>query len=77
MRADYLVEQDGERLVAEVKTGAEAPELSTAATRRQLLEYRVAFAVEGVLLVCPERGTIQRVEFPFPLPTRSAGPRSG
>ncbi len=75
VRADYLVEQDGERLVAEVKTGAEAPELSTAATRRQLLEYRVAFAVEGVLLVCPERGTIQRVE--FPLPTRSDGPRSG
>lgn len=74
LRADYLVEQDGERLVAEVKTGEAAPELSTAATRRQLLEYRVAFAVEGVLLVCPERGTIQRVE--FPLPSRPADPRT-
>ena len=74
LRADYLVELDGERLVAEVKTGDVAPELSTAATRRQLLEYRVAFAVEGVLLVCPERGTIQRVE--FPLPTRRADPSS-
>lgn len=68
VRADYLVELDGERLVAEVKTGSVAPELSTAATRRQLLEYRVAFDVAGVLLVCPERGTIHRVE--FPLPTR-------
>ena len=74
VRADYLVESAGERLVAEVKTGAAAPELSTAATRRQLLEYRVAFAVEGVLLVCPERGTIQRVE--FPLPMRSGDPRT-
>jgi hypothetical protein len=64
LRADYLVEAGGERFVAEVKTGDEAPRLSTAATRRQLLEYHVAFAVDGVLLVCPELGTIQRVEFP-------------
>lgn len=64
LRADYLVEHDGELLVAEVKTGDAAPNLDTAATRRQLLEYHVAFAVDGVLLVCPERGTIQRVAFP-------------
>lgn len=76
LRADYLVEADGELLVAEVKTGDEAPRLSTAATRRQLLEYQVAFAVQygaqGVLLVCPELGTIHRVE--FPLPTGRAAP---
>jgi len=65
LRADYLVEAGGERLVAEVKTGAEAPSLDTAATRRQLLEYHVAFAVDGVLLVCPERDAIHRVEFPL------------
>lgn len=64
LRADYLVEADGQLLVAEVKTGEEAPSLETAATRRQLLEYHVAFAADGVLLVCPERGTIQRVVFP-------------
>ena len=64
LRADYLVEAGGELLVAEVKTGEEAPNLETAATRRQLLEYHVAFAADGVLLVCPERGTIQRVVFP-------------
>lgn len=64
LRADYLVEQAGELLVAEVKTGDEAPEVTTAATRRQLLEYHVAFGVDGVLLVSPERGTIQRVVFP-------------
>jgi hypothetical protein len=64
LRADYLVERDDELLVAEVKTGEEAPSLETAATRRQLLEYHVAFAADGVLLVCPEHGTIQRVVFP-------------
>lgn len=65
LRADYLVEAHGERLVAEVKTGDEAPRITTAATRRQLLEYHVAFAADGVLLVCPERGSIHRIEFPL------------
>jgi Holliday junction resolvase-like predicted endonuclease len=64
LRADYLVEARGELLVAEVKTGDAAPSLATAATRRQLLEYHVAFAADGVLLVCPERGAIHRIEFP-------------
>ena len=64
LRADYLVEADGELLVAEVKKGEEAPSLATAATRRQLLEYRVAFEADGVLLVCPEVDAIHRVEFP-------------
>ena len=68
LRADYLVEADGELFVAEVKTGDEAPQLSTAATRRQLLEYHVAFGADGVLLVCPELGAIHRVEFPLPPP---------
>ena len=65
LRADYLVEADGELFVAEVKTGEEAPRIETAATRRQLLEYHVAFEADGVLLVCPELGTIQRIEFPI------------
>lgn len=64
LRADYLVEAGGELLVAEVKTGDAAPSLATAATRRQLLEYHIAFAADGVLLVCPERGAIHRIEFP-------------
>lgn len=63
VRADYLVEANGEVLVAEVKTGEAAPRFDTAATRRQLLEYHVAFEADGVLLVCPERGAIHRVDF--------------
>src|SRR5262245_45038780 len=73
LRADYLVEQNGQLLVAEVKTGDEAPNLETAATRRQLLEYYVAFAADGVLLVCPERGAIHRIVFPGRLPLADSG----
>lgn len=81
LRADYLVEASGGALfVAEVKTGEQAPDLSTAATRRQLLEYEVAFSVAlgstGVLLVCPERGTIHRVEFPRAMAAPPDDPRT-
>jgi hypothetical protein len=66
LRADYLVARDGLRYVAEVKTGALAPYLRTPATRRQLLEYRIAFDVDGVLLVDAEQNRIHVVQFPFP-----------
>jgi hypothetical protein len=63
--ADHLVERDGLRYLAEVKTGERAPHIETASTRRQLLEYRFAFDVDGLLLVDMERGVVRRVEFPF------------
>jgi hypothetical protein len=66
VRADYVVSAGGRRYVAEVKTGMFAPRLETATTRRQLLEYRVAFEVDGVLLVDADAGTVKRVEFPLP-----------
>ena len=66
LRADYLVTRDGLRYVAEVKTGALAPHLRTPATRRQLLEYRMAFDVDGILLVDAEQERIHVVRFPFP-----------
>lgn len=63
LRCDALVAKDGRRLVAEVKTGARAPSLTTAATRRQLLEYAVAYDADGVLLVDPEAGQVHEVDF--------------
>jgi hypothetical protein len=63
LRVDYLVRRDGRRYIAEVKTGDVAPRIGTAATRRQLLEYLVAFDVDGVLLVDAERGTVHDVRF--------------
>ena len=73
LRADLLVERDGKRFVAEVKTGDKAPKLSHAATRRQLLEYRCAYPVDGVVLVDVEAGWVSEVG--FPLPAGAAEPR--
>jgi hypothetical protein len=64
LRADYIVSKNGARYVAEVKTGALAPSIATATTRRQLLEYELAFGVDGVLLVDGERGEVHAVAFP-------------
>ena len=75
LRADYLVARDGLRYVAEVKTGARAPHLRTPATRRQLLEYGVAFDVDGILLVDAEEWRIHEIRFPAPRrPTARATP---
>lgn len=63
LRCDALVAKDGRRLVAEVKTGERAPALATAATRRQLLEYVVAYDADGVLLVEPEAGVVREISF--------------
>jgi hypothetical protein len=71
LRADYLVTRDGLRYVAEVKTGALAPYLRTPATRRQLLEYRLAFDVDGILLVDAEQERIHVVRFPFSEPRKA------
>lgn len=65
LRADLLVERDGRRYVAEVKTGLSAPLLTNAATRRQLLEYCVAYQVDSVLLVDIDSQAIREVTFRF------------
>ncbi len=66
LRADYLVRRGRKRYVADVKTGPRAPRISTAATRRQLLEYRVAYDVSGVLLVDMHREHIHVIGFDLP-----------
>lgn len=65
LRADYLVSRAGRQFVAEVKSGQVAPRLDTAATRRQLLEYLLAFQVDGVLLVDGEQRQVHEVSFPM------------
>ena len=64
VRADVMVERQGERFIAEVKAGPEASRVSNRNTRRQLLEYACAYDVRGVLLVDAHSGTIHTVEFP-------------
>lgn len=64
LRADLLVEKDGERFIAEVKTGTHAPNPTFPPTRRQLLEYRLAFDPYRLLLVDADAGEIREVCFP-------------
>ena len=64
VRADLLVEKKGQRFVAEVKTGTNAPNPAFPPTRRQLLEYRLAFDPYGVLLIDMEYEEIMEVSFP-------------
>ena len=64
LRADLLVEREEEQFIAEVKTGRLAPDPNFPATRRQLLEYQLAFDVDGVILVAPEQETLLFVSFP-------------
>jgi Holliday junction resolvase-like predicted endonuclease len=63
-RADLIVRRGRRTYVAEVKTGAIAPDPTHPATRRQLLEYRLAFDVDGVLLVDMEREAVHEIGFP-------------
>lgn len=64
--ADHIVERDGWRYVAEVKTGDSAPSIRNAATRRQLLEYSIAFDCDGILLIDMEEGRIHEIHFEEP-----------
>lgn len=65
LRADYVVSRGDRRYVADVKTGAVATRLTTSATRRQLLEYRLAYDVSGVLLVDMDSELIHEIAFDF------------
>ncbi len=60
--ADFIVRRRGRLFAADSKTGR-AARATDAATRRQLLEYMLAFAVDGVLLVDPEAGRVVEVVF--------------
>jgi hypothetical protein len=66
LRADMILRKGKQRFVADVKLGQQASQLRTIATRRQLLEYRMAYDVDGVLLIDMAREAIVRVEFALP-----------
>ncbi|MFM7201250.1 MAG: hypothetical protein ACKO6N_10710 [Myxococcota bacterium] len=66
LRADFLVEKGDETFVVEVKTGEVAPDPTSAATRRQLLEYAHAYPVDGLLLADMHEGRLHRIVFESP-----------
>ncbi len=63
--ADYIVKKGRKIYVVEVKTGRDAPLPRNTGTRRQLLEYYLAFEVDGVLLLDMEDERIREIEFSF------------
>ena len=62
-RADLLVHRGGHDYVAEVKSGKLVTDPTHPATRRQLLEYQLAFDVDGILLVDMHHECIHQVAF--------------
>lgn len=64
LRVDFIVRRQGQRFAADVKTGVDAPRVRNPATRRQLLEYQLAYEVDGVLLVDMEARAVRCVQFP-------------
>lgn len=73
LRADALVTRDGRRFIAEIKSTALVADLKHGPTRRQLLEYAVAYGATGVLLVDMHAARIDEIS--FPQLSRPAAPR--
>ena len=75
LEADLLLSRRGRRYIADVKFGRLAAALDHGPTRRQLLEYALAYDVEGVLLV--DMGSERIHEVKFGVLDRTMAPRFG
>jgi hypothetical protein len=64
VRVDFLVEKNGQQLLAEVKTGLSGS-ITNRQTRRQLLEYASLSSIGSVLLVSMREKKIHHLTFPF------------
>ena len=62
LRPDFLVERNGYRYIAEIKTG-DASNPKNRNTRRQLHEYSYYSGMGSILLVDPTKNSIQSVSF--------------
>lgn len=64
LRADALVQRGNRRFIAEVKSSALVADLKHGPTRRQLLEYAIAYGTDGVLLVDMYSEHVEEIIFP-------------
>lgn len=62
--ADYIVEKEGVEYLVEVKAGETAPDPAYPPTRRQMLEYALAFGNRNLILLDMEAEEMHRIEFP-------------
>lgn len=63
--ADFIVRKLGYTFVAEVKNGEDNNDITHINTRRQLLEYYMAYGTDGILLVNMQQKQINQVQFDF------------
>lgn len=76
LRADALVRRGSRRFIAEIKSTPLVADLKHGPTRRQLLEYAIAYGTDGVLLVDMHTSQIDEVMFPGLSRTRGRNPWS-
>lgn len=65
VRIDYLVRKKGKVYVVEVKSGEKIPYITNRETRRQMLEYYLAYQPSGILLLNMKNKSISEVKFQF------------
>ncbi len=64
LRADALVRRGNRHFIAEVKSTSLVADLKHGPTRRQLLEYAVAYGTDGVLLIDMHAERVEEITFP-------------
>lgn len=65
VRIDYLARRKGKIYVVEVKSGEKIPYITNRETRRQMLEYYLAYQPSGILLLNMKNKSISEVKFQF------------
>jgi len=65
VRIDYLVRKRGKVYVVEVKSGEKIPYITNRETRRQMLEYYLAYQPNGIILLNMKNKSISEVKFQF------------
>ena len=65
VRIDYLARKGGKVFVVEVKSGEKIPYITNRETRRQMLEYYLAYQPCGILLLNMKNKSISEVKFQF------------
>lgn len=66
IRIDFLVKKSGRTYVVEVKSGSQNRHITNRETRRQLLEYFLAYQPDGIILFDMETKKFSEIKFLLP-----------
>lgn len=66
IRIDFLVKKSGRTYVVEVKSGSQNRYITNRETRRQLLEYFLAYQPDGIILFDMENKKFSEIKFILP-----------